>query len=338
MPSEGVVLRVLHALERRRAVYHDAVATAHDELRGLLARQRVPPQGTARRAQAELGVFAGGRLDPARFAAVFAGDSRLDETALDRIEAAAETLAEVLEWVEELYLTQVEPGHDLRATVRSALAVGGRAFAAGRAAEAARTGRYSPSEHDLFVHGFPQRRWSRAERLTAPPLVVEVDGADLQVAGLAELMDGALKLVLLVRGPCAPAPLARLITPGVGVAQVASVEAIERLGDLMTSDAPAVVALVPDGCARFVHRPAAAGQPGELVVEHLPAEAPRGALAGYGVFQQHEELRLLSLLAAATAAPHASPGPTNGAAAAPVEPADKLAAWLLKQAHLPEPA
>jgi hypothetical protein len=34
--------------------------------------------------------------------------------------------------------------------------------------------------------------------------VVEVDGGDLQAGGLAEFLDGAQKIVLVVRGPAPP--------------------------------------------------------------------------------------------------------------------------------------
>jgi hypothetical protein len=40
-----------------------------------------------------------------------------------------------------------------------------------------------------------------AERLLAPPLVVEVERRDLHAAGLAEYLDGAQKIVLVVDGP-----------------------------------------------------------------------------------------------------------------------------------------
>lgn len=334
MPYETAE-RALRALEPRIAAYHAAVAGAVDELRAILARERTAPEGSAHRFAGELGAFAAGRIDVHRFAALFAGDASLESAALDRIEAAAETLSEVLEWGVELHLVDVQPGGDLRSAVRSALAVAGRAFAAARAAEAARGGRYRAEEHDVFVHGFPFSRWNRAERLSSPPLVVEVDGGDVQAGALAEILDGSMKVILVVRGEAPPAPLVRLITPGTWVAQLGSAEALETLSALVTDDAPAIVAICPEGCARFVHQPRAG-----LRVEHLPAEAPRRPVGSFGVFQQAEELRQLAALATGGAALEAvtrTPANGNGhGAPAPATPADKLAAWLLKQAKLPE--
>lgn len=340
MPSE-TLSRALRVLEPRAALYRESVAAAVDEVRGLLGRARVPAEGSARRIAGELGAFATGRIDADRFARFFSGGDTLDDVSLDRIEAAAETLGEVLEWGVELHHVEVQPDGDLRSAVRSALAVAGRAFAAARAAEAARTGRYRTGEHDVFIHGFPASRWTRAERLTAPPLVVEVSGADLQASSLAEVLDGAMKIVLLVRGEAPPAPLVRLITPGVWVAQLGGIEELEALPGLIEDDAPAVAAVMPPGSARFIHRPGG----GPIEVQHLPGEAPRKALGSYGAFQQLEELRQLAALAAVAASAAARETATVAAAGgnghgAPVAatPADKLAAWLLKQARLPEPS
>ncbi|HET9984882.1 MAG TPA: hypothetical protein VFQ38_14890, partial [Longimicrobiales bacterium] len=136
---------------------------------------------------------------------------------------------------------------------------------------------------------------------------------------------------LVVRGPAPPAALVRLITPGVLVLQAASAEA---LAPLAAGDGPAVAALVPEGAALFRHAPAAAATGhARLTLDAVPEAAPR-AIGAYTAFQQQEELRQLLELAAAPAWPEPAAGApaTNGAGE--FTPADRLAAWLLKQANL----
>ena len=59
--------------------------------------------------------------------------------------------------------------------------------------------------------------------------MVEVEAEDLLPAGLGEFLDGAVKIVLVVRGHTTPAPLARLITPGTYVVQTADAADLEGL-------------------------------------------------------------------------------------------------------------
>jgi hypothetical protein len=70
------------------------------------------------------------------------------------------------------------------AHVAAALAGIGRAFGAARGGARARRRSGDDDTSDDRLAGFPFRRWNRAERQIAPPLVVEVDGGDLQVGGL----------------------------------------------------------------------------------------------------------------------------------------------------------
>ena len=85
-----------------------------------------------------------------------------------------------------------------------------------------------------------------------PPLVIEVEGQDLRPASMAELLEGGQKIVLVVNGPAAPAPLVRLITPGVTVIQTDDPAELSALGAVA---GPGIAALMPEGAAKFMHLP-----------------------------------------------------------------------------------
>lgn len=336
MPSDARAAAALEALKTSRAAFHSALATAADELRSLLARHRAPPEGVVKRAYGTLGSFADAHIDADRFAALFTAEDTLDPLALARIEVSLETLTELLEVGDALHRMKLDEGVDLPSAVAGALGNAGRAFGAGRAAEAARTGAYEPRVHDGFALAFPFFRWNATERSMAPPLVVETAGADLRVAGLAEFLDGGVKLVLVVDDPAPPARLVRLVTPGVLVAQVVDPG---ELPELLATPGPGIVALVPEGCAVFTHWPSADSVP-RLEVRTVP-EPPQRLVGGLSVFQQVEELRQLALLSSTAASTDRGAVPADGPTVEPpqpVLPADRLAAWLLKQASIPEPA
>lgn len=343
MPSEARIRTALEALSALREAFRSAVAAAADEVGARLASHRRPADGRVERTAVELGVFALGRLSVERFSALFAGGEALDPSTLARMERAHATLVQTVARGDELFVARVPPGGELRAVVARALAEAGRAFGAARAAEMARLGRHRAEELDDYVGGFAFRRWNRAERQIAPPLVVEVDGGDAQAATLAEFLDGTQKIVLVLRGEAPPAVLARLITPGVFVLQTADATELARLAAV---SGPAIAALVPEDAARFVHQPGDAPACERLSVQWLPEQTPRAALGSFTAFQQAEELALLQELATApsagsgaeppqrTASPEASAAPTAPAGAAAADPADRLAAWLLRQAQL----
>jgi hypothetical protein len=319
MPSDDRTAAAIRALESARQAYRAAVIAAADELRAYRARPAV-----AATAGHGLGPFAVGRVDVDRFDALFAGVRILDASADERIAAAAAVLDEFATLGVDGFAIRIPPGGDLAAETRAALSRLGRPFAAARAVALARAG--APDEGAVaYRDGLPFTTWNRAERLIAPPLVVELGGSDLRVAGLAELLDGVQKLVLVVHGETPPAALVRLVTPGVFVAQASDVGLLSRVADFA---GPAVVALVPDAAASFVHDPTARPR---LVIERLPSNAPRRALGSLSLFQQTEELAQLRALAdAAGTAAQADAAP----AAAPADPADRLAAWLLRQARM----
>jgi hypothetical protein len=105
------------------------------------------------------------------------------------------------------------------------------------------------------------------------------------------------------------------------------------LGELADWDGPAIVAVVPESVAAFTYRPDDDG-PGALAIHALPEGAlkPIGPLSAA---RQRAELELLRMLGAAGAGQVVAAASTSPSEEA--DPADKLAAWLLRQAVIPEP-
>ena len=203
--------------------------------------------------------------------------------------------------------------------------------------------RYQPDRDHTLLHPHPFHRWSPAERALAPPLVVEVAGTGLRGAGLLEFMEGGQKFVLAVRGAAPPAPLARLASPGVFVAQGLGEESLDLVARLAAHDGPGVVAVFEEGAGAlaFVHS-------GEGGVELDPAELRAAGQAVEKIPGKPGllDLRyLVGLMAAASLVPAEAPAPvtTQGTppiAAPPVAPVgpaqpsaeptvDQLADWLL---------
>ncbi|MEP6744266.1 MAG: hypothetical protein ABJB33_02135 [Gemmatimonadota bacterium] len=203
----------------------------------------------------------------------------------------------------------------------------GRAFGAVILAEVVRGGRYKRTEHDRLLDPLEFRAWNRAERRFAPPLVISVDGADLQGSALGEFTDGRQKIVLVVRGAAAPAPLARCITPGTLVLQTVDGSGLDQVA---TFDGPAVAAVVPEGAAAFLHDPTAGRESWQRLAVHALGTTPKRAVGGVSVWQMSEDQRMLGDLART---PFAIP--VAGGSAVPAigadDAVDRLATWLLGQ-------
>jgi hypothetical protein len=303
------------------------VTAALEQSRVFLATRDAGATAQVTRVAGELGPFAAGRVDAARFAARFGAAGPLAGEARRGVERAIATLEELLDRGNALFTVSVPPGGSLHDTVAGALMECGRAFGAALVVEYARQDVLT-AEHESLLYGLPLERWNRAERRLAPPLLVDVEGADLAADGLAQFVDEGSTIVLVVHGACGPAPLARLVTPGVFVMQTTDVGSLAQL----PADVPAVVAVVGAGAATFVHDPRSPGGAGERLRILSKPDAPRRALAGLSAWQQQQELALLEALAAS--------GPATGAAAArpsdtsetlSTDPVDRLAAWLLAQ-------
>jgi hypothetical protein len=334
MPSDERVEQALGALRPVTAAFLSALATMADDIRGYLAAHQGTLEGRAAALAAELGPFGARHIAPGRLAAVLNHEPPTDPLSREAMQRCLETLSALAARGDELFRVRVPEGGDLRDAVAGALAQVGGAFAAARVAQGARSGRPWLGGPGAGPEALPFSRWVRGERRLGPPLLVEVRGSDLRAAGLAEFLDGRQKIVLVVEGDCAPAPLVRLVTPGTFVLQTDDAAGLERL---VGWDGPGIAAVVPPGAARFVHDPAAGTAPWQrITVVGLPEAPPRKAVGGLSAAQQAEELELLRTLATAPrgAEAPAAPAAPAAAAAAPPDPADRLADWLLSQADL----
>jgi hypothetical protein len=340
MPSDPRVAAVVASLAQPFEQYRTALAATLEEVRGHVAAGRTDAEARAGRLQGQLGAFAAGRIDVTRLAAVLTERRALDAPARQRLERVSSTLAHLLHEGDALFVLTVPPGHDLAASVAARLATIGRAFAAARVAAAAhRDGADSGLDEDAALEAFPFAEWNAAERTLSPPLVIDVEGRDLLAGGLAPFLDGSQKLLLVARGECPPAPLVRLLTPGVLVVQ-AHDEA--ELDVLSRWRGPAVAAIVSGSAARFVHHPEAGPEPWQRLTILSGADERRTRLGGLTAAQQNEELRQLQALAAGPAiAAAANPTPVAAGPSADdstMVAADRLAAWLLQHAALPTAA
>ena len=333
MPSDDRIGQAHAAFGAALRAFQSSLAATADEVRAYLAPRQSTWEGHLARVQAELGPLAAGRIDPERFAAQFATHRQADPPTLQAVEGSLETLTAAAARGAALCTVDVPPGGSLYDAVARGLSEIGQAFAAARLVHDVRGG-VGAARRNGGHAALPFSEWTRNERRVAPPLVVAVGGADLRAAALAEFLDGRQKLVLVVDGECAPAPLARLVGPGTFVLQAQDAAGLARLA---AWDGPGIAALVPESAARFVHDPAAGAAPADrLTIEFLPDKAPRRVIAGLSPAQQMEEVEMLRALAATPGASGAgAPGAAvPGGAPAGAEPADKLAAWLLSQVNL----
>jgi len=318
MPSEDLTKVALNAIRPRLEIYHSAVATTTEHIRGLLA-------GTGETSEDQsvaLGNFASGHVDVERFSAFTRRAAKLQPEAESPIRAAQRALEDLLHMGDSLFVLKLVRGANLGAMVADRLATIGNAFAAAHVVELAAQGEYTEERNKLLLGGLSYEAWSHAERALAPGLVVELDGADFTPAQVVPYLDTGMKIVFVVNGDAPAAALARLVTPGVLVQQTST----ESELDAFTSwEGTAVAALLPKGVATFFHDPSA----GETTYERftkleLPSEIRKRAIGGISADQQAEDLGLLKTLAVV-------PLPTGEAAS---DPAGKLSAWLLSQTSL----
>jgi hypothetical protein len=330
MPSDPRTALAVSALAQPIAAFRALVDGALTQADTFLDAQGATGDEEAERTRAELGAFADMRIDAAAFASLFPKARHVEADALAALQRAAAVLRSVSVRGDELFRVEVPSGARLGIAVNAALGGVGRAFGAIMLAELVRGGRYQSAQHGRLLDEAEFLSWNKAERRVAPPLVIEVDGTDLHAGALADFADGRQKLVLIVRGPCGPAPLARCITPGTLVLQTTDGSGLDRVASF---DGPAIAAMVPDGAATFLHDPIGGRESWQrLTVTHLP-DAPKRAVGRLSAFQLGEDLRLLGDLART---PFAVPG-ANGATAHAVgatDAVDKIATWLLGQSGL----
>jgi len=327
--SSELALKALEALGPRVEAFHSAVATAEEEIRTYVTHRRGVSEYRAEQALVELGPFAVGRIDAEKFATLLLDVEDMTPEAAGVMERAEEILGGFAVGT-DYHLVSVPRGGDLRDAVKDALNHVGRVFGASRAVELARAELFDPEQHNHFLSPLPFRKWNRAERQLAPPLVVELEAEDLLPAGLGEFLDGAVKIVLVVEGPTTPAPLARLITPGTFVVQTADPA---ELAGFARSRHPGVALLFDEARpeqARFVHDPDKGGSPWQrLAVGHMPEQPDVGR--GRRAPTWLEELAHLEALAEKPAGADLAGDALSSEAQEEATSADQLAAWLLAQ-------
>ncbi len=321
---------LLEAVAPAYEAFRAGASAAADGVRSILLRR-----GSAAVATASLGVFGRSRIDADRFASLSTREDALDAASLDALRGAGAVLrrAAAAPAAEEV-VVRVDPGGSMRDAVRLALTRLGRVFGAARVASLARSGRYRRDSHSRMLAGLDPSQWTPRERDVAPPLVVEVDGADLDAPALAAHLDGRARFALVVRGAVPPAPLARLLSPRTHVVQAADAAGLVAFA---RAAGPAVAALVPAGAACFEHDPSAP-PPARLLVSRAALSAPRDAVGPWSPAQQADELALLldardRAAAAASSERTPAPGPASAPSspvpASGMDPAARLTAWLL---------
>lgn len=333
MPSDERVQQALEAVFGPREAFMSAVKIAVDQVESYLDAHTGPEEAKPERAASELGRFAEGRIDPQRFAALTGEHEPLDDRAQEVLKEALAVLRTLVKKGDDNFLVHLEEGDSLVDRVEAALAASGRAFGAAEAVERIRTGGDAQTARQSFTGGNPPSRWNRAERRLAPPLVVSVPGGALDVEAMGRLLEGNIRIVLVVDGPAPPAALLPLITPGVFVLQTPDPEELVGLSE---TTGPAIAALLPDTCASFRHDPEGGATLGRrLSVGEIPSAKTIRMLGTMTAWRQQEMLsQLASLKAAAEASIVASGNGTSGGAMETPAPADRLAAWLLDQANL----
>ncbi|HSG81226.1 MAG TPA: hypothetical protein VLC48_03175, partial [Gemmatimonadota bacterium] len=256
-------------------------------------------------------------------------ETKGDPDSLKKVEEAFDILKSVSAGGSDAFYLKLKPGARLRDAVAARFAATGRAFAAARVAGLATLGALNGKADDM-LQPLSFDGWNTGERQLAPPLVIELEGADLHAGDLADFLDGSVKIVLLVNGEAPPAPLVRLITPSTFVMQTSEEAELEKFA---AAAAPAIAALMPAAAARFVHDPAAGERlQDRLKVSQTPEKPPRKKLGGMSALQQKGELDQLQALAASREAE--LPVEDAAAPAVTMTSVDKLASWLLSNTDL----
>jgi hypothetical protein len=330
MPSDDRITQALQALAASKEGFISSVAMSAEEVRGILEREKGVDENPQVKLAHELGPFAAGRIDLERLAPFVSANSKMSPEKRDRVQRAYETLTALKKAGDALFTGKVDVDGYLRGTISKVLGKSGTAFGAARSVEWALHDIAPPEGVEDALDSFPPNVWNRAEKGCAPPLVLEVEGQDLKASSLGDFLEGSQKIILVVNGPAAPAPLVRLITPGVTVIQTD--DALE-MAALSATPGPGIAALMPVGAAKFVHATGGRTLHDRLTVSFVPEKEPKKGLGSISAFQQVEELRQLQALAAGVRVPEAEEVEL-AAVGAEMDDAGQLAAWLIHQAKI----
>jgi hypothetical protein len=325
MPSDLRIQAALDAVRPSIDAYRSTVVAARERVQSLLA---IDTSDGVSRARLELGSFGASRIDVSLFAELARG-AALDSQSRDVLQRTCALLDEIIAAGDDAFVLDVAPGSSLIDDTADRLAVLGRAFGAVHVADSVRSGRFD-ARYERFLDRYSFEWWSRAERSVAPPLVISVNGAALHASGLADLLDGRVRLVLVIRGPSSPVPLVRLVTPGTLVLQTSDLVELARIRGC---DAPVVAALVGSEAASFIHDPrggVALWQ--RLTITRRAPTSVTKTIGGFSPRQQADEIAQLDALAERPRLPDVTIGAASVTEAG--DPAERLAAWLLAEAGL----
>lgn len=310
------------------ADFRSSLATTVGILRASLAQLTGDEKKKKEIAEKSLGSFADGRIDVTSFDQYAVNKSSVDAAAGPVLERALDVLVELMDAGEALTHRHLNEGMNLRCLVNRTLKEIGRAFGAVQAVELAKAGLYDEAEHGSLFEGYMHKHWTPAQRELAPAIVVRLADGSAQTTNLSEFVDGHQKVVLVYGEDCPPAPLARLICPGMFVVQTTDCLGLE---DFLAYEGPGVAAVVPATAARFSHDPRiGATLASRLSHVEFPDQPELRARGGLSLRQQVQDLEHLKSLSSAQT-PEAAEDVSNSA-----NPVDKLAAYLLGKAHLEE--
>jgi hypothetical protein len=324
MLSDPRATAALTGLRPQISVFRFAVSGTIERAKNILASESGP-----RQTEVTLGEFASGLIDSDRFAMISSGAEPLDTVGRAVISRAIDVLESIMQMGDDAFVLDVPPDVSPSAAIRGRLATLGAAFGAGTIVELVRRRMYDPAHHGFPNAGHSFEKWTTSERTLAPPLVVRVNGRDLEASEFAPFLDGTMRLVVLVDEPCSVAPLARLISPGVFVAQVSDIGVLEKPSDLA---APVIIAVMSGAEARFVHDPRAGVSMWQrITVSDLPEMQIRKSLGNRSSWQQREDVAHLKSLITPPSLTTRSGDTLTAVLGSNTDPAERLTAWLLEQ-------
>ncbi len=189
MPSEDRTGIALEAIRPRAELFHSALATTMEQIRGLLAGTGESPEDQT----IALGNFASGHVDVQRFSAFTRQATKVEPTAELPIRAAQRALDDLLHMGDNLFVLKLAEGANLGAEVAERLKTIGNAFSAAHVADLAKRNQFREEKHAHLLDGLAYANWSQAERALAPGLVIELGGAEFTPAQAAPYLDAGLE-------------------------------------------------------------------------------------------------------------------------------------------------
>lgn len=308
----------LNAVRSRIDQFHASLTVTAEQVRGLLSGSSSTDED---RSEA-LGFFARGKVNIERFNTFAPRTRRIEGDAEAPVRAAQEVLKSLLAEGDDLFIIDMDEGRGLGHSLSVRLASIGRAFAAARVVDMARSGAYKEDKHAATLERFPYAMWNSAERALAPALVVNVSGEDFKPSSIVPLLDTNMKIIFNVSGDAPAAALSRVISPGVFVQQITGEPDLKAFS---AYKGIAVAAFLPETAVSFVHDPSAGSTTYERFVSiTFPNEVRKRPIGGISPAQQAEDYTLLESLSV----------PPEIAGEAASDPAGKLSAWLLSQTNL----